>query len=267
MSDSQEFYGKRVVITGAAGIFGTWIARAFASKGARLCLCDIREEELLKLASEPIFQETEVIVQQTNLTSPSSIDQLVNLIEDTWSAPDILINNAGIYPRHVLLEMSLEDWEQTINVNVTAPFLLTQKLAKLMIQEEVKGSIINISSGASSETSIGGGHYSTSKAAVAMLTRSFSLELAPFGIRVNAVAPGFAPGSEVSHLSEDYIAKMVESIPLGRTSGPNDAPEAILFLCSEKASFMTGSTIVVDGGRTAGKYKRPAIANGRIQYT
>jgi 3-oxoacyl-[acyl-carrier protein] reductase len=258
VSETDEFKGKRVVITGAAGIFGGWIAKAFAARGARLCLTDSRGDKLSELTEGKAFQDTELVSFQTDLTKPDEISELCAAIEKKWGAADFLINNAALYPRHRLLDMSLSDWEGIMSVNVTAPFLLTQAVARLMIRESVRGVVINISSGAAIGVQIGGGPYSTSKAALAMLTRAWALELAPHGIRVNAVGPGVAPGSEVSLLSDDYVSKMVDTIPLGRTSGPSDAPEAILFLCSPRASFITGAVLNVDGGRTAGTYKKNA---------
>ncbi|WP_339158713.1 SDR family oxidoreductase [Paenibacillus sp. FSL W8-0186] len=259
-----EFIGKKVVITGAAGIFGTWIAQAFAAQGAKLCLSDIRHDELRAMGEDPLLQDAELLFHTTDLTREASIAELAEFIAQEWSSADILINNAGIYQRHRLLEMSTNEWNASLGVNVTAPFLLTQLLAKQMIKDGKQGSIINISSGAALSNQIGGGHYSTGKAALAMLTRSFALELAPYQIRVNAVSPGFAPGSEVSELSADYVQNMINQIPLGRTSGPQDAPAAILYLCSKSASFITGSTLAVDGGRTAGTFKRPQPQDGKV---
>jgi len=256
MDFGQEFNGKRVVITGASGIFGTWIAKAFAAQGARLCLTGSREYKLHELAADPAFKNTELILHRADLSDPASITDLCKKIEDEWLTPDILINNAGLYHRRTVMDISFEDWQEIMAVNLSAPLLLTQKLAKLMIKNQIQGSIINISSGAATNTQIGGGHYSTSKAALAMLTRNFALELAPHGIRVNSVGPGFAPGSEISHLPNDYVANMISSIPLGRTSGPDDAPQAILFLCSSFASFITGAMLAVDGGKSAGVFKK-----------
>lgn len=142
-----------------------------------------------------------------------------------------------------------------MDVNLTAPFLLTRDLARLMIKDQVRGAVVNITSAAANTTRLGSGHYSTSKAGLAMLTRAYALELAPHGIRVNAVSPGFAPGSKVSTLDDHYIATVEASIPLGRTSGPCDAAEAVLFLCSKRASYITGTTLTVDGGRSAGTFK------------
>jgi len=252
----EEFRGQRVLITGAAGVIGTWIAEAFAVEGARLLLSDIREGKMAVVAERLKGRAQEVICHHTNLTEPGSVDELTALVADKWGAPDIVINNAGIYPSQNLLTMPLEDWTSIMNLNVTAPFLVTRNMANLMINSRIEGNFINMISGAAFRTRVGGGHYSTSKAALAMLTRAFALELAPHNIRVNGVGPGFAPGSEVSVLSEPYVENMITGIPLGRTSGPEDSPSAIMFLCSKKASFITGALLNVDGGRSAGNFKR-----------
>mgnify|MGYP001572402382 CR=1 FL=1 len=253
-TNDGEFGGARVVITGAAGIHGAWIAEAFARQGARLLLSDVRAAELGALAARLAPSAAEVIEHATDLTDRASLAALVALVREGWSAPDILVNNAGVYPREPLLGLPTERWDRVLSINLTAPFILTRDMAELMIGAGVRGAIVNITSSAAQTTSVGSGHYSASKAGLAMITRAFALELAPAGIRVNAVSPGFAAGSAVSPLSDDYARRMVESIPLGRPSGPHDASEAVLFLCSDRASFITGSTLSVDGGRSAGAF-------------
>jgi 3-oxoacyl-[acyl-carrier protein] reductase len=128
-------------------------------------------------------------------------------------------------------------------------------MAKLMIAARRKGSVVNISSGASRQMRSGSVPYCTSKTALERLTKGLALELAPYGIRVNAVEPGFAPGSIVSRLSAEYVSRMMARIPLGRTSGPGDAPEAVAYLCSDKASFITGAVLTVDGGNSIGAFE------------
>jgi 3-oxoacyl-[acyl-carrier protein] reductase len=251
MNDANEFQGKRVVVTGAAGVYGRWIAGAFARRGACLLLSDRRGEALAALAGQ-LDGAQEVVTHSTELLDPQSIQDLVRTVREQWGTPDIVINNAGIYPYQPLLGTSLDDWHRIMDVNLTAPFLITRDLARLMIDQGVPGSIVNMTSGAATTTRPGSGPYSTSKAALSMLTRTYALELAPYGIRVNAVSPGFAPGSEVSRLDEDYVEMMSRTIPLGRTSGPHDSSEAVLFLCSDRASYITGTTLTVDGGRSAG---------------
>lgn len=254
---SGDFRGRRVVVTGAAGVHGRWIAEAFAREGAGLLLIDFREEPLREVAGSLDSGAAEVSTHVCDLRDPSETARIGELVGRTWGAADVLVNNAGVYPHKAFLDTSLADWNAVMDLNLTAPFLLTRDLARQMIEQEVRGSIVNMSSGAANRSGPGSLPYATSKAALTTLTRASALELAPYGIRVNAVSPGFAPGSEVSHLDDAYVANMVRSIPLGRTSGAGDASQAVLFLCSEGASFITGTTIVCDGGRSAGSFSAP----------
>ncbi|MFE6073728.1 SDR family NAD(P)-dependent oxidoreductase [Paenibacillus sp. NPDC057886] len=251
----RTFAGKKVVITGAAGVFGQWIAQAYAAEGASLYLSDIREDALRNIADKLKQEGVDVHWHITNLVEEQSINELVQVVEQQWKAPDIVINNAGIYPYRTLMNMTLQHWNETMDLNLAAPFLLTQHFAKQMIASEVEGSFINISSGAASTAGVGMGNYSVSKVGIEMLTKTFALELSPYRIRVNAVVPGYAPGSEVSVMTKEHTEHMIQITPLGRTSGPDDAPQAILYLTSDQASFITGSILTVDGGRTAGRLK------------
>jgi 3-oxoacyl-[acyl-carrier protein] reductase len=258
----MEFQNKTILITGAAGIFGRWITERFARDGARLCLSDNRHSSLDELAATLGLSPSRAILHTTELTDEASILDLAVKVRDAWHAPDIVVNNAGLYPRCGLLDLSAADWDRIFAVNLRAPFLVTREMAKLMIATGRKGVIVNISSGASRQMRIGSVPYCTSKTALERLTKGFALELAPHGIRVNAVEPGFAPGSGVSKLGDDYVAHMRARIPLGRTSGPGDAPEAIAYLCSEKASFITGAVLTVDGGNSIGTFEPGELPAG-----
>ncbi|EUB99080.1 3-oxoacyl-(acyl-carrier-protein) reductase [Rhizobium sp. CF080] len=256
----MEFENKTIVITGAAGIFGRWTAAYFAREGAKLCLSDVRMDGLEKAVAELGLDRSKVLLHATELTSDASMLELVDLVKREWKAPDILVNNAGIYTRFSLLDMEFSDWDRVFGVNLRAPFVLSREFAKLMIAEGKAGSIVNISSGAARKMNQNSVPYCTSKTAIERLSKGFAMELAEYGIRVNVVEPGFAPGSEVSELSDEYVTNMLKNIPLGRASGPEDAPGAIAYLCSDKAAFITGAVISVDGGNSIGNYKRPERA-------
>src|SRR5918994_4448675 len=219
----MEFRDKGVVVTGAAGVFGRWIAAAFAGEGAKLCLSDRRGDALEPLARELRLEGPRALLHPTELTDEGSILDLATRVREAWGAPDVVVNNAGIYsPRGGLLDYPTAEWDRMFAVNLRAPFLLAREMAKLMIERGVRGSIVNIGSGAARQMRAGSVPYCTSKTALERLTKGFALELAPYGIRVNAVEPGFAPGSVVSPLSDDYVERMKARIPLGRTSGPDD---------------------------------------------
>lgn len=245
----DEFAGKRVVITGAAGLIGGWTAEAFHAQGAELVLSDNRPGELEALG-EKLGARTAV----ADLSTGEGVEQLAGAIDAAWPTADILVNNAGLYPRTRVSTTDREAVEKIFDVNVIAPYQLARHVIGTMTRAGTGGCIVNISSGAAKRPTRTGGVYSASKAALEMLTRWLALETGEAGIRVNAVGPGFAPGSEVSELPEEHVAKMRAAIPLGRTSGPHDAPSAILWLCSSAASFVTGTTLDVDGGRTAGDF-------------
>lgn len=248
----NEFKGKKVVLTGAGGVIGRWIARSFAAVGARLCLSDQRGEVLTALTGELGEAGPSALTHVTNLREASSVDDLVATVRQHWGAPDIVINNAGIYPSGFLIDIDAEEWDRIFDVNLRAPFLVSRGFAKLMIAQKQGGSIINVSSGAARKMRRTVVPYCTSKTALDRLTKGFAVELAEFGIRVNAVEPGFAPGSTASPLTQSHIDMTLSQIPLGRGSAPDDAPDAILFLCSSKAEYITGATLAVDGGNSIG---------------
>ena len=251
MLDLSCLKGKRVVITGAYGIFGTWIAEAFKAVGAELCLTGSKMPKLAELADRLGCPVPPLLVA-ADLTSDEGLAAIVEAVRSAWGAPDILVNNAGVYPSSFLLDLPTEEWDRIMSVNVRAPFVLSRDMAKLMIEKGVKGTIINVSSGASRKMRTTAVPYCVSKTALDRLNLGLALELADFGIRVNCVEPGFAAGSESTHVSDEHVRRVVSGIPLGRASGPEDAPSAILYLCSDSASFITGATLAVDGGNSAG---------------
>jgi len=192
----------------------------------------------------------------TELTDSSSICELAALVAASWGAPDIVINNAGVYPRTgELLYLAEAEFDRIMSVNVRAPFLVTQAMAKLMIAERVGGVFVNIGSGAARQMPTGSVTYCMSKTALERLSKGQALELAPHKIRVNVVEPGFAPGSDFSYLPPDYVYRMTARIPLARNSGPDDTPQVVMFLCSPAASYITGTAIAVDGGNSIGTYQ------------
>ena len=252
MDWGDEFRGRRVVLTGACGVIGRWIAQAFAGAGARLCLSDRRGDALATMAGELGVARNGGVTHVTDLTDSASVDDLVAAVGKAWGAPDIVVNNAGVYPSGFLIDIDAAEWDRIFDTNLRAPFLLARGFARLMIAGRVAGNIINISSGAARRMRRTVVPYCTSKTALDRLTKGFAIELAEFGIRVNAVEPGFAPGSTASPLTDAHVEATTAGIPLGRVSRPEDAPNAIMFLCSGKAAYITGATLSVDGGNSIG---------------
>ncbi len=252
------FKDKKVVVTGAAGIFGGWIAQAFAREGAILCLSDLRGHMLANVTTRIGADPATTLHHTTDLTSDASIEDLAALVAREWGAPDVVINNAGVYPRTgILQDLAPAEFDRIMNINVRAPFRVVQEMARLMIAQGVHGSFVNIGSGAARQMPVGSVPYCMSKTALERLSKGQALELASHHIRVNVVEPGFAPGSDFSPLPPDYVARMTARIPLGRNSEPDDTPSAVLYLCSPQASFITGAVLAVDGGNSIGTYQPP----------
>ena len=256
MNYQGAFKDKRVVVTGAAGIYGGWIAEAFAREGATLCLSDMRRDLLDGVVARLGLDPQVTLLHGTDLTDADSIRSLAQHVAAAWGAPDIVVNNAGVYPRTgVLINLEDAEFDRIMAVNVRAPFIVTKLMARLMVAQGVEGAVVNIGSGAARQMPTGSVTYCMSKTALERLSKGQALELAPHRIRVNVVEPGFAPGSDFSYLPPDYVERMTARIPLGRNSEPGDAAGMVLYLCSPAAGYVTGAVVSVDGGNSIGTFQ------------
>ncbi|WP_160000718.1 SDR family NAD(P)-dependent oxidoreductase [Roseomonas sp. 18066] len=251
MDFAQDLRGKRVVVTGACGVIGRWIVDSFLSVGAVVCATDGNAAALDALAGEVALGEGGFAFAG-DLRDAASIDALAAEIGRRWGAAEILVNNAGVYPSGFLLDIDAAEWDRVFDINLRAPFLLTRAIAKQMVAGGVKGSIVNISSGASRKMRRSVVPYCVSKTALERLTKGFALELAEYGIRVNALEPGFAPGSTASPLTDAHVANTTAGIPLGRGTSADDIGNALFYLVSSAGAYVTGSTLSVDGGNSIG---------------
>ena len=240
MDFGREFEGKRVVVTGAAGIMGRALVDHFARAGAEVCSADLTADGLAGFAIG------------ADLTVDEGLDALLAGVEDRWGAPDVVVNNAAIYPSSFLLDMGVADWDRIMALNVRAPFVLTRGFALQMIRAGHGGAFVNISSGAARKMRRTAVTYCMSKTALDRMTKGFALELAEYGIRVNCLEPGFAAGSSVSSLSPEHVERVMAAIPLGRETAPEDVGQAALYLASSAAKNVTGTSLAVDGGNSAG---------------
>jgi 3-oxoacyl-[acyl-carrier protein] reductase len=238
----QEFAGKTVAITGAAGIYGSQLAENFAAAGARLFLTD---RDAAGLAA--IVARTAAASATADLIDPSSVTGLCRTILG-WAVPDVVINNAGIYPFGGLFDTPVEMWDRIMHVNLRAPFLITQALAEAMIAAGKKGAFIFIGSGAGQVLRTNGLAYCTSKRGLEWLMKGIALELAPHGIRANLVAPGLALGSAGTEFPAGYAEAMAKRVPLGRNIEPGELGAAVMFLASNRTAYITGASLSVDGG-------------------
>jgi 3-oxoacyl-[acyl-carrier protein] reductase len=241
----SEFTGKAVVITGAAGIYGAQLAENFAAAGARLFLSDRDAVGLSAVVAR--VGAADAVTATAELTDPVSIAELCRRVGD-WAVPDVVVNNAGIYPFGGLFDTPVEMWDRIMAVNLRAPFLITQALAQAMIAAGRKGAFIFIGSGAGQMLRTNGLAYCTSKRGLDWLMKGIALELAPHGIRANLVAPGLALGSAGTEFPEGYAEAMAARVPLRRPIEPGELGEAVMFLASERAAYITGASLSVDGG-------------------
>jgi len=184
---------------------------------------------------------------ELDVTDYAKLTQGINKILDKFKKVDILVNNAGITKDNLLLRMGDAEWDAVLNVNLKGTFNCTKAVSRLMIKQRY-GKIINVASIIGIIGNVGQANYSASKAGIIALTKTAAKELASRNINVNAVAPGFIQTEMTGRLPEDLKQKMQEAIPLGRFGGPSDVAAVCVFLASEESSYITGQTIIVDGG-------------------
>lgn len=239
-----RFAGRKVVITGAAGVYGRAIAAAFAAEGATLLLTD-RDGAALAAATAAL-PAGQVALHPADLTDDAAIDGLVAAaIAD--AAPDALVNNAGLYPFIPLMEATPAEYDRILAVNTRAPFRLMQGIGAAMAAAG-RGAIVNVSSAAAEVIRGNGVPYGASKCALEYLTRAFALELGPRGVRVNSLRPGFAEGSAEVAMPPGYAEAIRARSLLGGSATPTEFAAVILWACSDEARFVTGSVVDAGGG-------------------
>ncbi len=248
-----DLTNKVALVTGAARGMGKAHSLALAKAGAKVILTDIDFQEVQKSAQEILDLGLEAQIYKLDVTNKIEIDQVFDQVFETYKRLDILINNAGILLSKPFLEITQEEWDKVLNINLKGQFLCAQKAAFLMKQNNW-GRIINISSIASGEIGVGlalSAHYAASKGGVKALTETLALELAQYNITVNAIAPGAIETDMTKNLNEEVRKNLLNSIPLKRFGKPEEVANLAVFLASEEASYLTGSTIYIDGGLLA----------------
>jgi len=256
-AESRHLEGKIALISGAASGIGRGIAVRFAEEGACVALFDIDEAEGHETAETVRSDGHETLFLPGDVTSDADCRRAVEAVIDRWGGLDILVNNAGVIRRETILETSAKDWDRGMAVNVKSVFLLSRRAIPPMLQRG-GGAIINISSGWGLVGGRRAALYCASKGAVVQLTRAMALDHGPEGIRVNCICPGDTDTSmlkrEAGQLGVDVDSFLEEAAdrPIGRIGTPRDIGDAAVFLVSDRASFITGAVLVVDGGGLAG---------------
>jgi 3-oxoacyl-[acyl-carrier protein] reductase len=230
-----EFKGKVILITGAVGGIGSAVARQFLKSEANVYQTDINGED------GPHFIRGDI-------SDPDFISRLVQQIMNREGRIDILINNAGICPRTSVKDITREEWEMVMNINLTPTFFLSQAVFNIMMSQKA-GAIVNLTSiaGKNGGTTVGA-HYSASKAAIECLTKTFAKLGAPHGVRVNAVAPGIISTSMQDTVTTEQMDHFHKTIPMKRLGSADEVAGIILVLASNLASYVTGTNINIDGG-------------------
>ncbi|MEI7425103.1 MAG: SDR family NAD(P)-dependent oxidoreductase [Candidatus Staskawiczbacteria bacterium] len=251
-----DLKGKVAIVTGAAKGMGKADSIKLANAGAKVVVCDVDiagcqlvVEEIKKLRGDSIAVKCDV-------SKKAEIDNVVAETLKKYGKIDILVNNAGIFPFEPFLQMPEANFEKVIDINLKGYFLMAQACAKEMVKQK-SGSIVNISSIAMGQVGVGFAgltHYCASKGGITAMSQAMALELVPFNIRVNCIAPGAidTPGASTVNMDAKQMEAMLAPIPMKRKGQSEEIANAVLFLASSESSYMTGSTMVVDGGWIAG---------------
>jgi 3-oxoacyl-[acyl-carrier protein] reductase len=246
-----DLQGRIALVTGGAQGIGRAIAEELAASGAVIVLADVNEAKLAETVVEMKAQGIDASAFTVNVSNQESIETGAKAIIEKFGKVEILVNNAGITRDNLMLRMKPADWDLVLSINLTGAFLLTQALLSPMLKNRW-GRIVNIASVVGRAGQAGQVNYAASKAGLIGLTRSLAREVASRNITVNAVAPGFIETPMTAVLSEEVSKAMLSTVPLGRRGTPKDVAQAVKFLASDAASYITGHVLDVNGGMFMG---------------
>ena len=238
---------KIAIVTGGAGGIGSAIVQRLTREGAKIAIADIDGQAAQERAAAVIATKGDALAIVADVTNKQSVEQMVNATKDRWGRIDILVNVAGGADRKPVVDMTAQDWDHIVDMNLKSVFLCSQAVLPTMLKQKY-GKIVNISSIYGFTGNATRSSYAAAKAGVATFTKSLALEVVHDGINVNAVAPGRITTPRVrSHYSDQAWAEAVAQIPMGRTGTPEEIASAVLFLVTDENKYITGQTIHVNG--------------------
>ncbi|WP_169983670.1 glucose 1-dehydrogenase [Microbispora sp. H10836] len=249
----SRFVGKFAVVTGAARGIGAAIARRLAAEGAAVACVDLTADRCASIVDEITVTGGRAVAFGCDVSDSAQVEALVPGVMAEFGRIDVLVNNAGLTRDNLLFRMSEEDWDKVVDVNLKGVFLMSRAVQKHMVEQR-SGAIVNLSS-RSALGNRGQANYSAAKAGIQGLTATMAIELGPFGVRVNAVAPGYVatPMTEATAVRlgvtpEEHQATMAQAVPLRRVAQPTEIASVVAFFASDDASYVTGQTLYVNGG-------------------
>lgn len=244
-----ELSGKVAVVTGAGQGIGKALARGLSAAGAAVVVADVLAENAAAVARQIEAEGGRALGLAVDVSQSVSVRAMIDAALSELNRVDIMINNAGVFPRGMVLELDDDTWNAVMDVNLRGTWLGSQAAARVMVEQGEGGRIINFASVAAFRPALNGAHYAASKAGIVAFTRNMALEMAPFNITVNAIAPGLTDTAQPRYgMSEDEIAEAGGGVPLGRIAQPEDMLPTILFLCGPGGGYITGQTHHVNGG-------------------
>jgi 3-oxoacyl-[acyl-carrier protein] reductase len=247
--------GRVALVTGAGRGIGAEVARQFARAGARVGVLDLTEKQAADTVAEITAAGGQAIALGADVADGDLADRAVARVAEEFGGLDIVVNNAGVTRDNLLFKMTADDWDTVMNVHLRGAFLITRAAQRIMVERRY-GRIVNLSS-TSALGNRGQANYSSAKAGLQGFTRTVAIELGPFGITVNAIAPGYidtpmtrATADRLGVSAEDRQATVAAGLPMRRVGQPGDIANAALFFAAEESGFVTGQVLYVDGGRS-----------------